>query len=172
MYTSKAHFLAQRRCTKYANHLLTPCCYWDLKIALQKIYFLIRVFIIIFYYILFDSKIINFKTSLFSYVRCLISYIVGLSVWNVHTIFSSFLNIPAWIYYLLLVSPLHLLTIFSYLNSSYVRPKKMKVRTINIYLIFILLNNEPQNGFLSGKNNTQITSDAIAPNAQKWRFKI
>lgn len=48
----------------------------------------------------------------------------------------------------------------------------MKVSTINIYLIFILLNNEPQNGFLSGKNNTQITSDAIAPNAQKWRFKI
>lgn len=149
---------------------LHPCCHWDLKIALQKMCFLIRFFIMIFYYIQFNSKTVTFKTSLFSPVRCLISSVGRVSVWNVHTTFCSFPNIPAWIYYFSLVSPLHLSTIF-YLNSSYLHLKYMKLNAINIYLIYILLNNEPQNGLLSGKNNTQITSDIIEPNAQKWRFK-
>lgn len=61
------------------NMLITflhSCCHCDLKITLQKICFLIRIFIMIFYYILFNSKTITFKTSVFSYVRCLNSSVV------------------------------------------------------------------------------------------------
>lgn len=42
------------------NMLITflhPCCDYDLKIDLQKICFLIRVFVMTFYYILFNSMI-------------------------------------------------------------------------------------------------------------------
>lgn len=70
------------------------CCRCDLKIALQKICFFIRgFFIMIFYYILFNSKTITFKTSIFSYIKYLNSSIVRASVWNLHIIFLQLSNV-------------------------------------------------------------------------------